>query len=180
MLLACKVIGFSLERYEELQKEIFIPHNKTYLMNYDLMKLNFLLPYDELISKSKELSRKYASNRMVVNRIKEFTNVWKAYYTGEGDIDKLAPYETKNELENAFNLFVQIHYYEMKNDTSKANELRALFFLKYRCVQVLVDELNGKEIRKNSTESCFCPYCGKKISCEDAFCEYCGRKVKDI
>lgn len=180
MLLACKAIGFSLERYEELQKEIFIPHNKTYLMNYDLMKLNFLLPYDELMSKSKELSSKYASNRMVVNKIKEFTNVWKAYYTGEGDIDKLAPYETKNDLENAFNLFVQIHYYEMKNDTSKANELRALFFLKYRCVQVLVDELNGKEIRKKSTESCFCSYCGKKISCEDVFCEYCGRKVKDI
>ncbi len=172
---------YSLDRYHELEAEIFIPENKGYRLQYEIRKVNFLLTEEEMNAAIDQLLKLYPTKGSIKRSAMQFKNLWSAYYNGNiiGSIDNVAPYQTKNEYMNSMHLFIQIAYYKHKNNWDKAEELERLFKEKYSMLKVLMDELDGINIRKNTSTSILevCPTCGKRIRKEDIFCSTCGTKL---
>ena len=186
MQLAVIALGHSFERYCELRKMIFVPSNKypNYRMTYDGLNVNYLLYEEELNQKCDEIILKYRQNAVFCRNVEKFRMKWNAYFRGElkGNIDRILPIKTKNNQINGFNLFIRINYYQKNGDYDKAFQYKNEFLQKYYKLSLLVNELNGEDIRRQAhdyaTNFNKCPHCQESINNDDIYCRHCGQKLK--
>ncbi len=143
MLLASKVLLFDQNKFEEMLEKIKVPTNKAYKPIYDGLKVNILLDQDEYTSAYIELQNKYQNNKGIITQLAKFDEKMQAYYFGKTtkDINLICPYQTKNEEQNAVNLFIQIYYYYHNQNFVKAKELKALFDSKYKGLKAITNKL---------------------------------------
>lgn len=184
MRLSVYAAVFDMERYNALEKDIFIPENKMYRLQYEMKKINYSSSEIEMMNELDHLLELYPKQTSIRNTVNKLRNLANAYFHGRciGAIDNIAPYKTKNEYLNGLHLFIQINYYEKRNNLEKSKELRDLFFKKYSKMKVLINLLNGNDISKEETQmylvARFCPVCGTEHLLTDAYCTKCGTKLK--
>ena len=143
--------------------------------------MNYLLNEKDFINKANELKNKYSK---FSKKIDKFSERWKFAYTSIKD-DKMLqklPYNTKNNLSNAIDLFILINYYRNNNEIEKSNELYAIFKEKYSNVTLLNDILNGVDVRLRykeliNNEKINCSCCNAVIDKFLLNCPYCGSKI---
>ena len=179
--LAEAALCYSLEDFKEFYDSIVNTNNDKIKRNSDLLQLNYLLNEKDFINKANELKNKYSK---FSKKIDKFSERWKFAYTSIKD-DKMLqklPYNTKNNLSNAIDLFILINYYRNNNEIEKSNELYAIFKEKYSNVTLLNDILNGidvrlryKELINNEKINCSC--CNAVIDKFLLNCPYCGSKI---
>lgn len=143
-------ITVDLAKANHYKSLIFMPNINTYKPIYDGIFINFLLDYQTAEIKVNEYKEKY-KNRFYRMLADKFLTAMKAYYLGVcDDVLKNFPTNTKNEYENAISTYYLIHYYKHNDKLDEASKLEATFRKKYSCFKVLIDELDGIDIRNNS------------------------------
>lgn len=141
-------ITVDLEDAKMYKELLFVPKNKTYRLMYDALLINYLLNYDELESIVNEFIHTHKSKR-AINNAKAFLTKQKLYFLDEevSYYDKICPINTKNNFSNAWNMYILIFYLKKHNDL-KAKELEREFRFKYKNLKVLIDDLDGIDIRE--------------------------------
>ena len=96
---------------------------------------------------------------------------------------KQLPYNTKNNLLNAVNVFILINYYRNINEIDKANNLYALFKEKYSCLVLLNELLDGVDVRLRykqmiDNEKVKCENCSALVDKYLLECPYCKSKIE--
>lgn len=137
----------SLSKNTEYNQKIKEPSVRSYQYFYDLLKLNYSLSYDDVKSEYEVLKTKY--HGLKTRAFDRFMLRWEPYYLGTTykDLDKLCPLNTKNNITNAENMFIQIHYYYKNNDIDKAFALKDEFLKKFSGLKLLIKQLEN--IQKN-------------------------------
>lgn len=179
--LAEAALCYSLEDFKEFYDSIVNTNNNKIKRDIDFLQLNYLLNEKDFINKANELKNKHSK---FSKKIDKFSEKWKFAYTSIKD-DKMLqklPYNTKNNLSNAIDLFILISYYRNNNEIEKSNELYTIFKEKYSNVTLLNDILNGidvrlryKELINNEKINCSC--CNAVIDKFLLNCPYCGSKI---
>ncbi|MDE5867492.1 MAG: zinc ribbon domain-containing protein, partial [Anaeroplasmataceae bacterium] len=185
--LANASIGHSVKRYFELMEEVVMPKNKLYKTYYDLSLIHCLLPYEEIKKKCEMILVKYPKKLVIKKSVPIFLKRQQAMETGfvDEDIKKIAPYDTKNKYLNAYNLFIQIHYYMKQENELESENLKKLFIQNYSSLQTLVDDLNGISMKEKYKELeqenpiIRCPQCAYPMKSTMKFCSNCGKKLKE-
>lgn len=186
--LANVALKHSVKRHFELMDEVVMPKNKLYKIYYDILLIHSLLPYEDIKKKSNLLLAKYPKNLIVKRHVPLFLKKHQAMEeTGfaDEDIHKIAPYDTKNNYLNAYNLFIQIHYYMKQGNEIESENLKKLFFQNYSSLQTLVDDLNGINMKEKYKELeqenpiIRCPQCAYPMKSTMRFCSNCGKKLKE-
>ncbi len=181
LLLAEKALCFSLEDFKELYDSINI-NNEKIKREKDFILLNYLLSKEEFAKKASELKLKH---KKYAKKIDRFTKKWNIMYLSikDDNVIKQLPYNTKNNLLNAVNVFILINYYRNINGIDKANELYALFKEKYSCLVLLNELLDGVDVRLRykqmiNNEKVKCENCSAIVDKYLLECPYCKSKIE--
>ena len=181
LLLAEKALCFSLEDFKELYDSINI-NNEKIKRTKELILLNYLLTKEEFVKKANELKLKY---KKYAKKIDRFTKKWNIMYLSikDDNVIKQLPYNTKNNLLNAVNVFILINYYRNINEIDKANNLYALFKEKYSSLVLLNELLDGVDVRLRykqmiDNEKVKCENCSALVDKYLLECPYCKSKIE--
>ena len=125
-------------------------NNKAEQVDFDCLRLNYLLSRREFFSLYQELRIKYADYPNLLNKVHKRYNYWLPYYNGEvGESIVLQyPYRTKNNWKNARNLFIQINHYVSRNNYGKARELGRLFKRQYPSLKLFIGSINHLNLNR--------------------------------
>lgn len=133
----------SLSKNTEYNQKIKEPSVKRYKYFYDLQKLNYLLSYEDAKAECAVLKTKYHGSK--AKAFERFMLRWEPYYLGtaSGVLDRLCPMDTRNNITNAENMFIQIHYYYKNKNIDKALALKEEFLKSYSRLTLLTKQLEN-------------------------------------
>jgi len=153
MILAAHAMCVDLDKYIEIKSQIVYPKFRQYQSFYHGLKINFLMTKEEIEETYVKLTNEFPKDRVFKRNAQNFAKLWKPYFTGKNANESPAftKPKTKNEFQNALFLFIRIGYYRKNND-EKAYELEREFREKYSLLRVMIDELDGKDIRQEYRE----------------------------
>lgn len=150
MILASCALCVDINKFVELKSQIVCPKYRPYQNIYRGLEINFLLTSEELDEAYAKLMAEFPKDRALKRNCQVFAKRWKPYYTGTNanESPAFSAKKSKNQLQNAIHLFIQIGYYKKNNNIGKANELEQEFRTKYSSLPVMISELNGEDIRQ--------------------------------
>ena len=133
----------SLSKNTEYNRKIKEPNIRSYKYFYDLQKLNYLLKYEDAKAEYQALKTKYSGVK--AKAFDKFMLRWEPYYLGTTSktLDKLCPMDTRDNITNAENMFIQINYYYKNNDVDKALALKEEFLKKFDRLTLLAKQLEN-------------------------------------
>lgn len=154
MILAAHAMCVDLEKYIEIRSQIVYPKFRQYQSFYNGLKINFLMNREEIEEAYTKLTNEFPKDRVFKRNAQNFAKLWKPYFTGKNAKDSLAfsKIKVKGEFQKALFLFIRIGYYRKNNNDEKAYELEREFRTKYSSLRVMIDELDGKDIRQEYRE----------------------------
>lgn len=123
---------------------------KSEQIDYDCLKLNYLLSRKEFNALNQDLRIKYHDYANLLNKLHKRYEYWLPYYSGEvaESIVLQYPYHYKNKWKNARNLFIQINHYVSRGNYGKARELGKLFKKKYGSLKLFMEKINGLNLNR--------------------------------
>lgn len=125
-------------------------NSKAEQVDYDCLRLNYLLSKREFFGLYQELRIKYADYPNLLNKVHKRYNYWLPYYNGEvsESIVLQYPYRTKNKWKNARNLFIQINHYVSRSNYGKARELGKIFKRQYPSLKLFIGTINHLNLNR--------------------------------